>query len=76
MFAYEIQPKDHAGDFEIRERRINGVKLQRHRTESGEPCIVMEVSFGDNHSDGWELEFSIAEWEQLLESVSPPQRKD
>ena len=66
MLAYEVQPKDHIADFDVGRRKVKSVKLLPYGRFSTEPSVVLDVTFDDGHCDGWELEFSMDEWRQLV----------
>ena len=67
MRAYDIQPKDHVADFEVRERTITKTRLLQTVNDDREPIIVLEISFNDEHSQGWEIELSPEEWKAFAQ---------
>lgn len=64
MLLYEVQPFDHAGDFEVRERDIDEIKIDE--TEDGEG-MIMTLTFEDGKlPKAIELEVDSLDMRMLL----------
>jgi hypothetical protein len=67
MRAYEIQPTDHVGDYEVRERHIDGFSIVEDGTmRDNTTRFVVGTTFADSGCRGFELEFSREEFRVFL----------